>query len=321
MKYIWSILIFVSLFLVMMLFLWMREMPVSSSIGHVQKSGMSTVSNSIAVPQEVIRIGLVPEHDIFAQQKRYEAIANYLSSRLGIPVKLITVNTYESIFYDFENKEIEMAFLGSLVALLSIDRYGAEVVLKPELEGGISSYHGVIFTRGETGIDSIEDLAGKTLAMVRTTTAGHLFPLEELVTHGVWSSLPARPKLVWLGTHDEVISAVANGIVDAGAAKNLRLDIYEELNPGITFKRISESGEVPNNALLFRSDVSVELQSLITSTLLGMPDDIEGLTALHEFGANKFIVCELEEFQAIYRMIEPLRNMWDETDIGGRIPG
>ena len=71
-------------------------------------------------PANIIRLGLVPEHDIFALRKSYQKLAGYLSRKLQQPVEMVTLHTYEAVLFDFKERQIEGAFLGSLVAVLAI---------------------------------------------------------------------------------------------------------------------------------------------------------------------------------------------------------
>jgi ABC-type phosphate/phosphonate transport system substrate-binding protein len=126
-----------------------------------------------------LRVGLIPERDIFAQRARYRALADYLAERLNRPVELVTNNTYEGVLDDFAADRVDAAFLGSFVAVLAMDRHDVRVVLKPELPGGVTTYRGVILVRPDSAIESIDDLGGCSMAMVKATTAGDLFPVFE----------------------------------------------------------------------------------------------------------------------------------------------
>ena len=67
---------------------------------------------------------------------------------------------------------------------------------------------------------------------------------------------PNAFKPLWVGTHDDVVSEVMAGRADGGAVKNLRLDVLLKEHPDWKIRRLAEGKEVPNNALLVRSDVA-----------------------------------------------------------------
>jgi phosphonate transport system substrate-binding protein len=287
-------------------------------------------------PASAVRIGIVPERDIFAQHRRYRALGEYLSAKLGRPVQVVTLNTYEAVLDDLRDKQIEAAFLGSMVALLAHDRLGAKVVLKTET-GGASTYRGVVFVREDSPIRSVAQLAGKTVAGVKTTTAGDLFTTLLFKQHGllgptapanasdarattgsVAMSAPAR--MTWMGTHDEVIRGVVEGSADAGAAKDLRIQAFLKSNTAIRLRELAVSAPVPNNALVVRVDIEPDVRADLVKVLLGMANDSRGQQELAAFGADRFMTCELAEFEPVCRMACDLGDDWARLGVSGPPP-
>ena len=269
--------------------------------------------------QDALRLGLIPERDIFAQRLRYQALAEHLSDRLERPIVLVTLNTYEGVLKDFEEKQIDGAFLGSMVAVLAHDRLGAQILVKPQNAEGVSVYRGVIVVRRDSPITSIEDLAGRSVAMVRTTTAGNLFPVSLMLRHGL---LDARqpPQFRWVGTHDQVIAELMAGRVDAGAVKDLRLDAFERANAPPKLVRLAVSEPVPNNALVVRADVDPALRERLEQALLTMHENGVGREALAAFGAGRFLTCRIEQYKAIYDMADQLGPAWQQLGVSGPAP-
>ena len=272
-----------------------------------------------AEPAAALRIGLIPERDIFAQRERYRALADYLAARLDRPVELVTNNTYEGVLDDFASDRVDAAFLGSLVAVLAMDRHGAQVLLKPELPGGVTTYRGVMLVGADSAIRSVDDLAGHSIAMVKATTAGDLFAVFEMTRRGLLSSA-TPPQIVWVGTHDAVMQEVAAGRADAGSAKNLRLDAFEAENPDQRFRRLAISEAVPNNALVLRAEAADEIGPLLADVMLRMDDDPEGRRTLAAFGAVRFVPCGAEEYEAIYVMVDALGEGWSALGVAGPRP-
>lgn len=77
-----------------------------------------------------------------------------------------------------------------------------------------TSYYGGIFTRTDSGIRRLEDLAGRSFAFAdETSTSGHIFPRVLLQRAGV-----TLGHVLFAGGHANVIQAVREGKVAAGAA-------------------------------------------------------------------------------------------------------
>ena len=314
MKLIWVILTVVLVVLLAGLGVWVLRMPPGEDAG-----GRVAVGPPAAPGKEALRIGLVPERDIFQLRKRYLVLTGYLAGKLGRPVEVVTVNTYQAVMQDFAERKVDAAFLGSFVAVLTVDRQNAQVLVKPVAEGGVSTYRGVLIVPEGSPVRRVADLGGRSVAMVKTTAAGDLFPIWAMHEAGLLKSA-APPRLVWVGTHDDVILETLAGRVDAGAVKNLRLDAYEATHRDMKIRRLATSDEVPNDALVVRGDLGPTLGAELRDALLAMDTDPEGVRALKGFGAIRFVPCGLDEFAAIYRMVEALGDQWERLGIDGPPP-
>lgn len=259
-----------------------------------------------------IRLALVPEHDVFALRKSYQKLATYLSQELGRPVQIVTLNTFEAVLLDFEEKQIEGAFLGSLVAVLAMDRHDARPVVKPQRADGSSTYRGVIFVKEDSPIQSLADLRGRKVAGVRTTTAGCLFSIQQFLKAGLLEG-ERRPTALSVGTHDDVVKAVMNGQADAGSVKDLRLEAYLAANPGVKVRILARSLEVPNNALLMRAELANGLGQRIGEALVKMDQDPLGREALAELKAERFVAASAEEYGPVWDMLEELDRSRDKV--------
>jgi len=314
MRSVWFILAFSVVVFTVVVLDWMSRIPVTPTTP-VTGPTAETLSSS-----EVIHIGIIPERDIFAQRRRYLALAIYAQRNLNQPVDLMTANTYLSVLADFESNRLDAAFLGSLVAVLAMDRDNAIVVAKPMAPNGISTYRGVIFVREDSPIRNLDDLRGKTIAMVRSTTAGDLYPIYELKRKNLLH-VKDQPKILWVGTHDAVIREVVEGNCDAGAAKDLRLDAYAASSDALPVRRLAVVPPVPNNALVLSSkSAGTETGTALTNLLLSMHESSEGRKVLAELGIKQFTPCSPREYQPIMDMIEFLGDDWYILGIDGDRP-
>lgn len=261
-----------------------------------------------------LRIGVIPERNIFEQRARFRILADYLSRELQQPVELVTASSYENVIQDFADQQVDVAFLGSLVTVLTVDRVNAHLIAKTELLGGISTYRGVLFVPSDSKIKSFDDLSGKSIALVRTTTAANLFPMYEIIRRGLLKS-PNPPKIIWVGTHDDVFTEVAERRADAGAIKDLRLDQLESSESSQQFVRLATSPAVPESALVIRDKLNPQIAASVKRAILTMDSTSAGRDALKSFGAERFVPCQIEEYKAIFDMVDVVRDQWSQTGI------
>jgi len=314
MKIVWTVLFVSLVILVVGILFVLSQLPPSRPVGG---SAAATQPDQDAKPP--LRIGLIPERDIFLQRKRYRALAEHLSVKLDRPVKLVMMHTYAAVLSDFAEKEVECAFLGSLVSVLAMDRLDAKVIAKHERIDGVSSYHGVLFVRDDSPVKKLEDLAGRSIGMVKTTTAGHVFPGCVLMKMKLFGR-ENEPRIVWVGTHDEVARQVMDRRVEVGAMKNLRLDDLMKQNPDWKIRRLARGHCVPSNSLIARSDVARDLGEKLSKILLEMDSDPQGRKTLETMGLKRFIPCDEQEYAPVFDMTECIEPAWKKIGVPGPMP-
>ncbi len=317
MKYARLILMTSTLGLLVGLLVWLGRMPADPKLSPVRPK--SAIGAATIPAGQALRIGIIPERDIFEQRKRYLALADELAVELDRPVELVTCSSYQGVLQDLAEKHVDAAFLGSLVAVMAVDRLGCRILVKPQGVDGHTTYRGTIFVRDDSPIRRIEELSGRSLAMVRTTLGGHLYPMVRLFQAGLTDS-PQSPRLVWCGTHDEAIEQVISGKADAGAAKDIRLEAIERQHPGVKLRRLCTGSAVPENALAVDASMSRQLQDQLGKALLTMHDSPAGRAALERFGAARFQPCRIEEYDAVFDLVDAVRDRWQRLNLDAPAP-
>lgn len=257
------------------------------------------------VPQEpTLVIGLIPEQHIFDQVERYKPLADYLSRKTGVKIKLMVLSQYGNIINNFVSSGMDGAFFGSFSYILAHAKLGVEVLARPEDLDGRSTYYGLIFVRGDSGIRTIKDMAGKRFAFVdKATTAGYLLPLKYFHKNGIRNYDTYLKEAYFTGTHEDAIYDVLNKKADVGSAKNT---IYEKLiKEDERIKRemlvLERSPDVPENGLAVRKDLDDSIKRRLKDALLGMHEDPEGMGVLKNFGALRFIETTDKDYEPVVK--------------------
>jgi phosphonate transport system substrate-binding protein len=257
--------------------------------------------------EKSILIGILPERNIFKQMERFEPLAQYLSKRIGINVKIAILPRYENIVNNFISGRFDGAFFGSFTYAYAHSRLNLEVLARPERFDGSSTYHGYIFVRKDSGIKGVRDMKGKVFVFVdKATTAGYIFPVAYLLENGVKDYKKFLKEFYFSGTHEGAIYDVLNKKADIGAAKNT---IYEDLmkkderikNELIILRA---SSKVPENGLAVRKDLDRKIKEKLKIALLQMHMDEEGKEVLKKFGANRFIETKDEDYKPVYELVK-----------------
>lgn len=257
-----------------------------------------------ALAQDFV-LGLIPELNVFKQVERHRPLAAYLSSRMGVEVKLKMLSRYGNILDSFSEGRMDAAFWGSFTGAMALEKLGVVPVARPVELDGTSTYTGLVFVRKDSGIKSMGQLKGRSFAFVdRATTAGFLFPLALLRAQGNVDFSTYFSSHFFSGSHDAAILGVLNGDAAGGAAKNtiFKLLLKERPQVGNALSVIAESEPVPSNALGVRRDLDPVLITKLREVLLSMDNDTEGRLVLADFGYSRFIVTSAEDYKPVFEM-------------------
>jgi phosphonate transport system substrate-binding protein len=258
----------------------------------------------------VLTIGLIPEEDIFKQMERYKPLAQYIQKKTDYKINLVPLLQYGNVITNFTSRHLDGAIFGSFIYSLAHAKLGVEVIARPEDMKGISTYHGLIFVRKDSGIRTAKDMKGKKFAFVdKATTAGYLLPLDYFRQNNITDYKSYFGETYFTGSHDFAVYDVLNGRADIGAAKNTMYERLAEADPRIRQELLilAKSPDVPENALALRKDIDVSVRSRLKAVLLNMVTDPEGIHVLKQFGARRFIETTNDDYEPVVRFCKHIK--------------
>jgi phosphonate transport system substrate-binding protein len=252
-----------------------------------------------------LRIGLIPELNIFRQKARFTALGDYLGAKIGVPFQFTILPRYGNVLETFDAQALDGAFFGSFTGALAIERLGVVPLARPVNVDGTSTYHGYVFVRRDSGLRSAADLRGRRMAFVdRATTAGYLFPLAWLRQQGV--SAPERhfAETFFTGSHDAAVAAVLDRKADVGAAKHSVFDQLRRENPRVARELVvlADSPSVPSNGLCVRKTLDPALRERLRRALLEIDRDPAGAAALAAVGALRFVETSAADYGPVFAL-------------------
>ncbi|MDO8300451.1 phosphate/phosphite/phosphonate ABC transporter substrate-binding protein [Lacisediminimonas sp.] len=182
--------------------------------------GMSALAGAAAAPAlPALKFGVgLFQPDREKNDATYRPLAQYLAQKLGRPVELRTVDSWEGLAKSLANGETDMALLGPWGYVLANQESGAQVV-STILYDGKPEYFSIIVTHPESGIKTMADLKGRTFAFGdKGSTSGYLIPLHYFVQQGI--DPEKYFSRVLYTRHQAIETQVAAGQLDAGADYN-----------------------------------------------------------------------------------------------------
>jgi phosphonate transport system substrate-binding protein len=184
----------------------------------------------------------------------YRPLAQHLSQRLGRPVELRTVDSWEGLAKSLASGETDIALMGPWGYVLANHFSGAQAV-STILYQGKPEYFALIVTHHESGLHSAADLLGpkgkgRTFAFGdKGSTSGYLIPVHFFMQQGI--DPEKHFGKVLYTKHQAIETQVAAGQIDAGADynRNRSAMIEQGLIKAERSKVIWQSAPLPNDAV------------------------------------------------------------------------
>ena len=179
----------------------------------------------------------------------YKPLAAYLAAKLGRPVELRTVDTWEGLAKSLASGETDVALMGPWGYVLANHHAGAQAV-STILYDGKPEYFAIMVTHPDSGIRTLADLKGKTFAFGdKGSTSGYLIPLHHFMTLGI--DPETYFSKVLYTKHQAIETQVTSGELDAGADynRNRNAMIEQGLIKAERSKVIWQSAPLPNDAV------------------------------------------------------------------------
>lgn len=153
--------------------------------------------------------------DIF---ERFNPLAAYLSSELGILVALEISTDYDTHIDRVGAGSIDIAFMAPVSYVRLVDTFGYVPLLAGMETGGRTTFNGYIIARKGSGLTGLADLKGRRFAFGdHTSTMSHYVPRAMLLEAGV--DVADLAAYEYVGHHENVALGVLAGDFDAGGVK------------------------------------------------------------------------------------------------------
>jgi len=226
---------------------------------------------------------LVPSSESDTVLASFDAVADIIYDETGLVIDPFVATEYAGVIeaLSADPPKAHISSLATFAYLVAAERGAAEAELV-SVRYGSPSYNGQIFVRADSGINSLEELAGKTFCRPDPlSTSGWIIPSIELQAAGVNPETDLA-EVVDAGSHDASVAGVYNGDCDAGSSFVDARSSLEEDYPDImdVIKIINVSVEIPNDGVQYHPSVPREIRDQINAALIAMPETEEGAEAL-----------------------------------------
>ncbi|MEO6154963.1 MAG: phosphate/phosphite/phosphonate ABC transporter substrate-binding protein [Thermomonas sp.] len=196
-------------------------------------------------------------------------------------------------------------------AVLLEQRAHAHSMLVTE-RGGANRYHTVFFVRRDSAIQSINDLAGHSVAFQNPySTSAYYMPASMLLESGQRMELLLSPMdrapadsvgYLFARTELNITTWVHKRLVDAGVLSNLDWENPQRVPSAFKadFRIIAQSQDLPRALVLTRDRMDPKVQARLREVLMEASGDPDAGEAMRSFlGTSRFLPIDAEDRQAL----------------------
>lgn len=176
---------------------------------------------------ENIKIGVLAKRSAGITLQKYTATAEYLTKEIRDYTFEIVPLDFEKLKQSVADDKIDFVLTNTAYYVELEHDYGVSRIatLKNISSDGttVSSFGGVIFTKQNSDIQTLDDLKGKRFGAVDINSfGGWIMAQKELKDHGV--TVDDFLEFTFFGSHDRVVLAMKNGKIDAGTVRTDTLE-------------------------------------------------------------------------------------------------
>lgn len=262
---------------------------------------------AVSAQAREIVMGLIPAENNEEMVQQFEPMRVHLEKKLGEKVKVFTATDYAGVIEAMKKKRVDIAWFGPLSYYLAEQEAGAEAFAVGIREGSsLHTYKSLFVAPCDSGIKSIKDLKGKSVAFVDpASTSGGLMPAYMVKQETGQMPQEFFGKFTYAGSHDAAELAVKNKTVDAAADNDIT---YEKmLANGLISKEtncvIKESDPLPGSPLVYRGDLPTAMKKKIQDAILTAHQDIK----VTGYGSlSHYVAITPADYQMIRDMVKEL---------------
>jgi phosphonate transport system substrate-binding protein len=234
------------------------------------------------VPAETkLVMAFVPSGEAQTILESGNKLSHLLEVATGYHFESFVATSYAGVIEAMGAGRADIGWLNTFSYVIAHQKYGAEVRLVT-VRFGLPYYRAEIIAQSSAGVNTLADLKGKRFAFVDpASTSGYLFPLAGLKKAG-YDPQKFFGQTIFAGSHNNVVLAVYQGRVDAGAVFEDARGSVQKTLPDVMqkVKVVWKSDPIPNDTVSFRRELPGDVKDRVTKALLRFSQEPAGLEAL-----------------------------------------
>lgn len=274
--------------------------------------------NPLGSKNNPIKLYFTPSVDAETISNNAKELVEFLEKETGYYFTTAVPASFVAVVEAFGSNKADIAAINTFSYIMANEKFGASAYLRVVRDNNETTYKGQIITRVDSGIDSLEDLQGRTIAYVDpSSTSGYILPKGLLDKKGIKPS-----ETVFGMKHDNVVTMVYQRQVDAGAtfysppdpitgeildARKRVLTQFPDVAKKIKIIALTEP--IPNDPIVFRKDIPEKMRNKIIDAFLKFVATEKGQAALYKIYSVRGLIPTTDADYDVLRTLLKEQNI------------
>ncbi len=255
-----------------------------------------------------LTFSLVPTEDTAAELRLYQPLIRHLSAATGKDIDFYSPTSYASVMEAIASGWVDIAVLGPASYTLAkahnddMEVFATYSRYAGHMQEQGPGYRANLIARADSGITTVEESRGKTLALVDpASTSGHLLPNVAFANETGEALDDFYGRIVYSGGHDLSTIAVKEGRVDVAFVATHRFDNVVDRGD-ITLDEVTvlwRSAVVPQDPFVFRTVLCEDLRERIVDAFLGAHELPELADYFRAINSPRFVPMQDSDYDLI----------------------
>ncbi|MHC4635890.1 MAG: substrate-binding domain-containing protein [Planctomycetota bacterium] len=233
----------------------------------------------------------------------YKELVDYVAERVGVKASMVLRPSYSDVRGLLEENKVDLAFVCTGTYIMCSREGTVELLAVPEFKNDLN-YQCFFIVRADSAIKNIEDLRGKRFAFTDPeSNTGCIVPTWAIGQYGVEPE-SYFGNIVYTGSHDRSIHAVADGVTDGAGVDSLVFYSLIKTHPDIkTSLRIIWKSEVFGAPpIVIPKGLEKSIKEKLCNIFLSMSEDNQGQKILEGLDVEYFREPRAGEYDSAYKI-------------------
>jgi phosphonate transport system substrate-binding protein len=272
--------------------------------------GLAGIAGPARAAEPPLHLVLTPSQKPTDLLAAGEEFGRVLGELIGTRVRVTVASDYAAVVEALRNKTADLAFVHPAGYVLAHREAKATIVAKNQWHGK-TSFTARFYVRKESGLKTLEDLRGKTIAFVDpASSSGYIYPMVMLIQRGLVQNRDPKTffrDVMFAGSHDASMRALLNGHVDAIASFDMAREQYlktEAERERLTW--VAETPPIPEAGIAAREGLPPATFARVRAALLQIKGPSHAALLKRLYDIDGFEPAEDSEYAPVRAAIDLL---------------